>query len=66
MAKSQFPVMQASAGPLGKVIRWLFGIAAVVLVVRYPGEAATWVQTVLAWLGSAVEGIVTFLRAVGG
>lgn len=57
-------MMQASNSPLAKALRWLFAAAAVVLVVQYPAEAATWVRAASAQLGGAVEGLVAFFRAV--
>lgn len=67
MAKQQqpLPMMPTGGGVLPKVLRWLVAIALVVLVVKYPADAATWVRNVFTWGEEAVEGLVTFFRQVG-
>ena len=65
MAKNAFP-MQTGSGVLSKVIKTLLVVALVVLVVKYPSDAAHWVTAALKLLWSAVEGIVSFLRQVHG
>ncbi|MBA8827086.1 hypothetical protein FHX42_004470 [Saccharopolyspora lacisalsi] len=69
MAKQQqpFPMMPTGGGGgvLPKVLRWLVGIALVVLVVKFPADAASWVRAAWGTGEGAIEGLVTFFRAVG-
>lgn len=65
MAKNAFP-MPGGSGVLSKVLKALTAIALVVLVVKYPSDAAHWASAGMRLLWSVVEGIVTFLRQVHG
>ncbi|EHR53353.1 hypothetical protein SacmaDRAFT_5188 [Saccharomonospora marina XMU15] len=62
MAKQTFPGLQTSTNPLKKVIGTVVVLALLVVVAKYPADAASWVKTLLSWL----DGVVTFLRQVGG
>jgi hypothetical protein len=61
MPKSPYPVMK-SGGLLPKLIGTLLLIAVIVLVVKYPADAARWVRG----LGTVIDALVTFLREVFG
>lgn len=61
MAKSPYPVMK-TGGLLPRVIGTLVVIAVVVLVIKYPADAARWVRGV----GTVIDGLVDFLRALFG
>jgi hypothetical protein len=60
--KNIAPVMGGSGSTLPKVIGILAGVALFVVVVRHPGDAASWVRGVGDWLGSVVDGLASFLR----
>lgn len=61
MAKNPYPVMN-SGGVLPKVIGTLVVIAVLVLVIKYPADAARWVRG----LGTAIDGLVSFFRTLFG
>lgn len=67
MAKntSPFPVMEQSGSVVRKFIGGLILVSLLVIVVRYPGDAAGWVQSLVSAAGSLVDGVVTFLRSLG-
>lgn len=50
------------SGILSKVVRALVAIAVVVMVVKFPADAAAFAHAVLTWAGTAVGGLVTFFR----
>jgi hypothetical protein len=62
MAKNPYPVMNTGGGLLSKLLGTLVTIAVVVLVIKYPSDAARWVRG----LGTVIDGLVTFLRALFG
>lgn len=65
MAKNSLPIMpKASGGALSKVIWMLVGVALLALVVKYPNDAATFVQGAVDLFGGAVGGLVKFFRGV--
>ncbi|PKW13908.1 hypothetical protein [Saccharopolyspora spinosa] len=65
MAKNSLPMMpKAGGGALSKLLWSLVGVALVVLVVKYPNDAATFAQAAFDLVGSAVEGLVSFFREV--
>lgn len=65
MAKNSLPIMpKAGGGTLSKALWTLVVVALVVLVVKYPSDAATFVQNVADLIGGAVEGLVAFFRGV--
>ncbi|KAA5836019.1 hypothetical protein F1721_06635 [Saccharopolyspora hirsuta] len=65
MAKNSLPIMpKAGGGALSKVIWLLVGVALLVLVVKYPGDAAAFVNGVFDLLGGAVESLASFFRGV--
>ncbi|HYQ66176.1 hypothetical protein [Actinophytocola sp.] len=65
MAKQTFPQLKQGGGILRKVIGSALLVAVLVLVVRYPADAASGVKAAWAAAGSLVDGLVTFLRSVG-
>ncbi|MEU6263901.1 hypothetical protein [Saccharopolyspora shandongensis] len=67
MAKNSFPMMQTGGnGTLGKVIRILVVVALVVLVVKFPADAAAFAKAAFSWAGTAIGGVVTFFRELAG
>lgn len=64
MARNALPMK--TGGALGKMIGLLVGCAVLALVVKHPSDAATWVTSALHGLGSVIDGISAFLRAVLG
>lgn len=64
MAKNALPMK--TGGALGKVIGLLVVCAVLALVIKHPSDAATWVTGAFRWLGTVIDGISAFLRAVFG
>lgn len=64
MAKNALPMK--TGGALGKVIGLLVVCAVLALVIKHPSDTATWVTGAFRWLGTVVDGISAFLRAVFG
>ncbi|SDX91389.1 hypothetical protein SAMN05216215_101753 [Saccharopolyspora shandongensis] len=65
MAKNSFPVMpKAGGGALSKAFWGLVVVALVVLVVKYPNDAAVFVHGMFGVIGDAVGGLVEFFRGV--
>lgn len=62
MAKNSFPMPKTGGGLLPKMVGWVVALAVVVLVVKYPSDSARWATSTFHVLGSAVEGVATFLR----
>ncbi|HKS48771.1 MAG TPA: hypothetical protein VJT49_27415 [Amycolatopsis sp.] len=62
MAKNPYPMMNGGGGLMSKVIGTLVLIAILVLVIKYPADAARWVHG----LGSVIDGVVNFFRALFG
>ncbi|WAL65953.1 hypothetical protein ORV05_34735 [Amycolatopsis cynarae] len=62
MAKNPYPVMNTGGGLLPKLLGLLTLIAVVVLVIKYPTDAARWVRG----LGTVIDGLVAFFRALFG
>lgn len=62
MAKNAFPGMKTGGGVMSKVVGTLVLIAVLVTVVKYPADAASWVRG----LGTVIDGLVTFIRALFG
>lgn len=66
MAKNSMPVMpKAGGGALAKLMWSLVVIALLVLVVKYPTDAAAIARGGFELIGGTVEGLVSFLRQVG-
>ena len=66
MAKQQFPMMKSGGGALSKLVGVLLMLAVLTLVVKHPAESAHWFSGALSTLGTAVEGLATFLQQVLG
>lgn len=64
MAKNAFPMK--TGGAVGKVVGLLVVCAVLALVIKHPSDAATWVTGAFRWLGTVIDGISAFLRAVFG
>ncbi|SDY10535.1 hypothetical protein SAMN05216215_10206 [Saccharopolyspora shandongensis] len=65
MAKNSLPMMpKAGGGALSKVLWALVGVALLVLVVKYPNDAATFMRGAFDLVGGAVEGLVEFFRSI--
>lgn len=52
------------SGTLRKVVGFAIGIALFVIVVKFPGEAATWFGNLWDLGEGAIDGIVSFIRQV--
>jgi hypothetical protein len=63
MAKSTFP-MKAGSGLLTKVVCALIAIGALVMVIKHPANAASFVTGAFHLAGQAVDGISTFLGKI--
>lgn len=64
MSKQAFPGIKTGSGPLPKIISTVVVLAFLVIVVKHPGDAATWVKDAFSFLGEAIDGVVAFFRAV--
>lgn len=62
MAKSPYPMMKSGGGLLSKVVGTLVLIAVLVVIIKYPADAARWVRG----LGTVIDGLVSFIRALFG
>ena len=66
MAKNSLPMMQpGGSGALGKVMWALVVLALAVLVIKFPTDAAAFVQSATAKAGDVIGGLVSFFRALG-
>jgi hypothetical protein len=65
MAKTTIPGMKTGSGPLSKLIVTAVVIAMLVLVIKYPSDAASFTKSLFSGIGYVIDGIVSFLRAVG-
>lgn len=66
VAKNSVPMMQSSGGgALGKVVRTLVLIALVVLIIKFPADAAAFAKSAADVAGEVIGGLVTFLRSLG-
>ena len=65
MAKQQFPGLKTGGSVLSKLIGTAVVVALVVLVVRYPGDVASWVKGLGTAAADGIDGLVTFFREVG-
>lgn len=61
MAK-QSMVQMPTKGAGTKILGVLVFIALVVIIVKYPGEAAGWGKDLIGLAGDAVDGLVSFIR----
>lgn len=66
MAKNTIPGLKTGGGILSKVIGTVVVLAILVAVVKYPNDAASLVKTVFAGLGTLIDGLVGFFRALIG
>lgn len=66
MPKNMMPMAPSGRGLLSKVVGTLVLVAVVMLVVKYPADAAH--MGLGAWhlLTTVVSGLVTFFRQIGG
>ncbi|MEU6264839.1 hypothetical protein [Saccharopolyspora shandongensis] len=66
MAKTQFPMMpKTGGGVLAKLVGTALVLAVLTMVVKQPAEAAQLLEGIGGLLGSAVEGLMTFLLEMG-
>lgn len=63
MAKNMLPTK--GGGIVSKVIWLVVGLAILMLVVRYPGDVASWIKEAVHMLTSTVSGLVAFFRQLG-
>lgn len=65
MAKQMFPQLKSGGGLLRKLVVLAVLITVVVLVARYPTDAAAWARSAGHAIGAFVDGLVTFVRSLG-
>lgn len=65
MAKNAIPGLKTGGGMLTKVVGAAVLIALLVLIVKYPGDAATWLKAGFGFASNAIDGLVTFFRSLG-
>lgn len=64
MPRNMMP-MKTGNGPAAKIITALVGLALLMLVIRYPSDAAHWVTGGVHLLTNIVTGLVAFFRQLG-
>ncbi|MEV0073557.1 hypothetical protein [Amycolatopsis sp. NPDC050768] len=64
MAKTQIPGFKTGGGLLRKVIGCGVAIALLILIIRYPADAANWAHGAAATVGDAIDGLVAFFRGL--
>lgn len=62
MAKQALPGIKTGSGLLPKVIWTLVALALLVVVVKYPGDAAAWVTDIVGFVGDVIDGLASFFR----
>lgn len=65
MSKNAIPGLKTGAGALTKAISIAVSIAVLVMVVKFPGDAATFVKQAFDLFGEVITGLVTFIRTLG-
>ncbi|RZQ64365.1 hypothetical protein [Amycolatopsis suaedae] len=65
MAKQKIPGLETSRGILSKLIGVAVLIALVVLVVKYPSDAASWAKGIGSTVADGIDGFVAFFRGIG-
>lgn len=63
MAKNMLP-MKTGSGIMSKLIGLLVGLAILMLVIKYPSDAASWVTGAAHLLTQIVGGLVAFFRQI--
>lgn len=64
MSRNMMP-MKTGSGIMSKLIGILIGLAVLMLVIKYPGDAASWVTGAAHLLTNIVSGLVAFFRQLG-
>lgn len=64
MSKNMTPIKTGS-GILSKLIGILVGLAVVMLIIKYPSDAAGWVTGAAHLMMNIVGGLVAFFRQLG-
>jgi hypothetical protein len=64
MARNMQP-MKSGGGLMSKLVGLLIGLAVLMLVIKYPGDAAGWVTGAAHLLTNIVTGLVAFFRQLG-
>lgn len=64
MAKQAIPGVPTGGGIMPKLIGWAVAIAVLVLIVKHPAEAATWVKSGFELFISLVGGFAQFFRGL--
>lgn len=64
MAKQAVPGVPTGGGIMPKLIGWAVALAVLVLIVKHPADAATWVKGGFELFGALVGGIAEFFRAL--
>jgi hypothetical protein len=57
--------MKTGNGLVSKLIGVIVTVALLMLVVKYPGDAAGWVTGAVHLLGNIISGLVAFFRQLG-
>jgi len=60
--KDGFPMVASSGGGLKRVVGALVVVALLAVVIRNPGEAASWAKALFGVVTGAVDGIANFIR----
>ncbi|MEV0065375.1 hypothetical protein [Amycolatopsis sp. NPDC050768] len=66
MAKNSFPGLKTGSSPLAKLISTVVVLALLVLVVKYPSDAASAVHGAASVGSDAIDGVVSFFRGLQG
>ncbi len=68
MPKKNQTVLPAAGGSsvLPKLLGTLLLLGALVVVVKHPADAATWVQALGTWVGGAADGVAAFFQQLAG
>jgi hypothetical protein len=64
MSRNMMPT-KAGSGLLAKLVGVLVALAVLMLLVKYPGDAAGWVTGAFHLLTNIVSGLVAFFRQLG-
>lgn len=66
MARNVIPGLKTGGGVMSKVIGTAVVLAILVIVVKHPTDAATFAKTIFGFLGTVIDGFVSFFRSLMG